>query len=482
MDAPADPNEYIHRAGRTARNAAQGESLLVLLPSEEVGMIEELCARKISINKIHVDSKKMFSPRAKIEAFLAQNQELKESAQRALINYVRSVTLMKNKKIFKVEALNIEAFAQSLGLMFAPRVKFLQGVKYFAEKKRLADANQQTDEADLRQKLKMKGSDESESESESEQSDNGKKSGEFNEAESESESECDSGDSSHKKSHKDSLGNFNESTDSSDDDENSFMRIKRRDHEIEVETLPGVPDLNEIKSKKQQNKVITKAAVAKKLTKKKILPNKKVEFDEDGNEVERSNTLKSELAKEYEKSADCGIDILKARELIKEEDKFDKERFKQLVKAKHRTKKLKWKKDTENNEQDDFGSDDNVNDDDGPDLSWLPDPEKIYSSQNADVSDSSDDVFDSNSDNEHHDGRQVVNSTSESSDDSESDIDDKAISFGKKRKHRTVMAKVSQSDPSVNDDEPTTSKKIRKITSKLSVDDVEAFAMQLLSK
>lgn len=466
LDAPSDPNEYIHRAGRTARNAAHGESLLVLLPSEEEGMVKELNDRKIPINKIHVDPKKMFSPRAKIEAFLAQNRELKESAQRALINYVKSIALMKNKDIFKVEALNIEAYAQSLGLMFAPRVKFLQGVKYFAEKKR-AEKEKPENRNDLAEKLKMKDSDESgneESDDESgEEEEEDDEDSDEEEASDESESESES---NHKKNP--FKADENQFHGSSSDEEDDFMRIKRRDHEIEEDTLPEVPDLAEIKAKKQ--KVVTKAALAKKLIKKKIIPNTKVEFDEEGNELERTNTLKSELAKEYEKSAESGIDILKARELIKEEDKFDKERFKKMVKAKHREKKLKAKKqgdDDNDGEKDDFGSDEES---DGPDLSWLPDPDKVFNKKNNDVSDSeSESAFG---------GRQVVNSSSD--DDSESE-EEQPIRQTTKRKHE-ITKKQSESDNDEEEEEPSTSKKIRKITSKLSVDDAENFAMQLLSK
>ena len=52
LDCPEDANTYIHRAGRTARYHKGGESLLVLLPSEEQGMVEELNAKKIPISKI----------------------------------------------------------------------------------------------------------------------------------------------------------------------------------------------------------------------------------------------------------------------------------------------------------------------------------------------------------------------------------------------------------------------------------------------
>lgn len=51
MDCPEDVNAYIHRAGRTARFKSGGESLLVLLPSEEM-IIERLKQRKIPINMI----------------------------------------------------------------------------------------------------------------------------------------------------------------------------------------------------------------------------------------------------------------------------------------------------------------------------------------------------------------------------------------------------------------------------------------------
>lgn len=51
MDCPEDTNAYIHRAGRTARYQGRGESLLVLLPSEEK-IIDQLKNKKIPINPL----------------------------------------------------------------------------------------------------------------------------------------------------------------------------------------------------------------------------------------------------------------------------------------------------------------------------------------------------------------------------------------------------------------------------------------------
>lgn len=52
LDCPENANTYIHRVGRTARFHKDGEALLVLVPSEEEGMVGQLEEKKIPINKI----------------------------------------------------------------------------------------------------------------------------------------------------------------------------------------------------------------------------------------------------------------------------------------------------------------------------------------------------------------------------------------------------------------------------------------------
>lgn len=447
LDCPEDATAYIHRAGRTARHTANGESLLVLLPSEEEAMVEELRERKIPINKIQIDPKKMFSPKAKMESFLAQNQELKMSAQRAFVAYIKSVVLMKNKKIFNVDALDTDAYAKSLGLAVSPRIRFLQRMRKGQAKKQPHTQRDANDEESASES----------SASEADSSDND---------ENESDEEQATASTSHAKAKKDDI-DFNAALSSDDDsDDDDFMTIKRRDHEILEETLPEVPPLEEVKKKTE--KVLTKAALAKKLIKKKIAPNTKVVFDEDGAEVDPLNKLKSELAKEYEQSTESGIDIEKARELLREEDKFDKERFKQLMKTKRREKKKKLKG-KEAAEQDDFGSEADDSDA-GPDLSWLPDPSKLSGSRD-DVSDSDDDV---------ERGREVVNSSDESDSDDEP-VHSNAFRSG----HRKREIDQSDSEDDSSDDEDMVqpvAKKVRKIASKLSVDEAELFAMQLLQK
>jgi len=98
----------------------------------------------------------------------------------------------------------------------------------------------------------------------------------------------------------------------------------------------------------------------------------------------------SELARQYENEVDCGINIEMAKQVLREEDQFDKQRFREKIKERHREEKRKLKsaKKAETNDKenedadDDYGSESEAGE--GPDLSWLPDPDKIYGKQDGD--------------------------------------------------------------------------------------------------
>lgn len=47
-----------------------------------------------------------------LEATLAKDHVLKESAQRAFVSYIKSVFLMKDKSVFDVTALDTDSFAR----------------------------------------------------------------------------------------------------------------------------------------------------------------------------------------------------------------------------------------------------------------------------------------------------------------------------------------------------------------------------------
>lgn len=103
--------------------------------------------------------------------------------------------------------------------------------------------------------------------------------------------------------------------------------------------------------------------------------------------VDSAKMKMSELARQYENEVDSGINIEIAKQVLREEDQFDKQRFREKIKERHREekKKLRTAKKGETNDKegenadDDYDSESEASED--PDLSWLPDPDKIYGKQ-----------------------------------------------------------------------------------------------------
>ncbi|XP_015115282.1 probable ATP-dependent RNA helicase DDX10 [Diachasma alloeum] len=382
MDCPEDVNAYIHRAGRTARFLNGGESLLVLLPSE-LEMVQRLQDRRIPINEIKINPNKLHSPHVKLGALLVRDVALKETAQRAFVAYVKSVYLMKDKKIFNVHALDTDAYAKSLGLAIPPRIRFLQRLQKNIDKKqekkekKVGESKDDEEDEDLGEKLERnrRGSDE-DSGNDSDEEEGRKNAGDSDDGEGEQRTI----------SKGSGAGMFG--GDESDDED--ILTIKRKNVEIEGDLEEGEEEEKvEGKSKK---KALTKAAVAKKLMKKKIVANTKKTFDDEGREkIDSSRSKVSEMAREYENQESSGIDIELAKKVLQEEDKFDRERFRERIREKHREEKRKMKAQKKKEQSDDEGEDEEEplesgdepqgseeSDSDGLDLSWLPDPDKIY--------------------------------------------------------------------------------------------------------
>lgn len=128
VDAPENPETYIHRVGRTARFDREGHSILFLDPAEEEGMLASLEKKRVVPEKISVRQKKMQETlRTQLQNMCFKDPELKYLGQKAFVNYVRSVHVMADKNVFKLKDLDLEGYAASLGLPGAPRVKFMKG-------------------------------------------------------------------------------------------------------------------------------------------------------------------------------------------------------------------------------------------------------------------------------------------------------------------------------------------------------------------
>lgn len=187
LDVPEDGETYIHRVGRTARYESKGQSLLLVLPSEEAGVLAELEKKGVQgVKPIKIRASKTQSISNQLQSFAFQDPELKYLGQRvrlcslppaahppcahiggltdappfprpdarpqAFISYLKSVYIQSNKAIFSVAELPVELFAESLGLPGAPQVKFVDQemakkkknrVKIVLEEKEIASADEE---------------------------------------------------------------------------------------------------------------------------------------------------------------------------------------------------------------------------------------------------------------------------------------------------------------------------------------------------
>ncbi|XP_032846667.2 probable ATP-dependent RNA helicase DDX10 [Tyto alba] len=366
FDCPEDANTYIHRVGRTARYKEGGEALLVLLPSEEKGMVEELAQRKVPVSEIKINPEKLTDIQKRMQAFLAQDQELKDRAQRCFVSYLRSVYLMKNKKVFDVFKLPLAEYALSLGLAMAPRVRFLQKVRKQLCANEAVDGTDHSKETEQNKNtlslineegLEKRGTNFSgevsvnKTEEKERKKDTEECSASSEDAEESGESEDESKEVSEEEKevavpsrapNPDSMQFFEDDDDDDDDDNKDLdlLTVKRRNvFGVEAKDNPA-PNASKSKMKKKT----TKTQEAKKILKKKFKVNTKIVFTEDGELVQQWPPVqKSSLAKVDEEDDSSGINFDKVKEILREEDKFDKEEYRKKVKEKHREKRLKEK-------------------------------------------------------------------------------------------------------------------------------------------
>ena len=307
-------------------------------------MVRQLEAARIPVEKIEVNPVKMQSITGKISALLAGDRNLKETAQRAFNSYVKSVFLMKNKQMFDVKSIDMDKFAESLGLAAAPRVRFLERM----EKKNNVKKFTEEEEPKVAEKKEVV--------------------------------------------------KFNDDNDNSEDE---MFSVKRVDHQIDAVLSSKEIDGDDSGSKKD-DKVITKAQAAKKLLKKKI-GNTKIVFDEEGDVVlDAAKQKQSKEGQEYEDDDEerigGGINIDQAKEILKAEDRFDKAAERARIREKHKEDKRKLKEEkarrkaSEKKDGSDYEDDDSDDEEEGsePDLSWLPDPDKLYADKTEEDEENSD--------------------------------------------------------------------------------------------
>uniref|UniRef100_A0AAY4DPK1 ATP-dependent RNA helicase n=1 Tax=Denticeps clupeoides TaxID=299321 RepID=A0AAY4DPK1_9TELE len=325
FDCPEDANTYIHRVGRTARYKEGGEALLLLLPSEEKGMIAQLQEKKVPINKIQVNPEKLVTVEQKLEAFLAQEKEQKERAQRCFVSYLRSIYLMKNKDVFDVFRIRLPEYAASLGLAVPPRVRFLNKAKKQKEDSSTTPNKSEEELESFKAQLSGKRPPAEEEDDSSE----------MEEQESDDEDDAAS-----------NLKGLLCDDDSEEENEDlrdlDLLTVKRKDV---FHVNDGSRDEQVSRGLLNKNNKESKVKEAKKIQKRKFIVNTKTIFNEEGETVQQWPPLqKTVVPDEEEDDETSGINVEAARERLRREDQeFDKKEYSRKIKQKHREKRLKEK-------------------------------------------------------------------------------------------------------------------------------------------
>ena len=288
VDCPEDANTYIHRAGRTARFEKDGQALLFLLPSEENKFVEQLQAKKVPINKIQINPKKLRSIQGKLEAFCAQDGEMKHWAQKSFISYMRSVYLQSNKDVFNVRLLPASEYATSLGLVQPPKIRFMKKLKHKVDQDSDAAENFEVDS-----------------------------------------------ESDHDESVTPSMS-FNPPPTQEQDQE--FLTVKRT---ITSENHSDDSSTETTLRLQKKRKSTTRVSQAKKLVNKKLKLNTHIIFD-DGDKDNDENSDQEEKQVESD-TEEGGIDVDEAKELIKIQDKADQKQERERIKEMHKMRRLKTK-------------------------------------------------------------------------------------------------------------------------------------------
>lgn len=317
VDCPEDSATYVHRVGRSARFGRQGKSLLMLLPLEEEGMLKRLKIHKIEPKFMNIKQKSKKSIRPQLQSLCFKDPVMKNLGQRAFIAYFKSIYIQKDKDVFKVEELPAEAYAASLGLPGAPKIKIKGGEsnkeKKNASRQLLALAKAGDDgeisEANEKAKVRTKYDRMFERKNQTILSDH----------------------------YLNMTGNKarGDGEDESEDEDGGFMTVKRKDHELNEEELP---DLSIPVSKRQAKKALSrKATLATKGNPTKL------KFDDDG--VAHA-IYELEDEEDFKKAGDAKQQkeefVNREREAMKVTDLADKE-----VERQKRQEKKRKRKETE---------------------------------------------------------------------------------------------------------------------------------------
>ena len=121
-DPPDDPDDYIHRVGRTARGAnAKGKALL-FLTKNEVGILRYLKKKKVALSEYEFPKSKLIDISDQYIKLIQKNYFLNGEAKDAYKSFLLSYSAHKLKDVYNVKQLNLLDVCKAFGLEYPPKV------------------------------------------------------------------------------------------------------------------------------------------------------------------------------------------------------------------------------------------------------------------------------------------------------------------------------------------------------------------------
>lgn len=128
VDPPADPNMFVHRAGRTARAGKRGESAVFLNGDLEQGYVDFMDVRKVPMSELDLDTGSLTCEQYldRIQSWVREDRARHDLALRSFLSYVRFYMNHTASSIFRVACLDLIELGRSFGILRLPRMPELK--------------------------------------------------------------------------------------------------------------------------------------------------------------------------------------------------------------------------------------------------------------------------------------------------------------------------------------------------------------------
>lgn len=356
-DAPEDAAAYVHRAGRAARLAERGRSLLLLTPAEERVWAPRLEKRRIPIKRLQRNPTKAQRVAPALAALLSKEGDLREVAQRALAAQLRAIAKRPKGGADELETMDLEEVAASYGLPSAPQIR--RRTRTEAQKK----AQEKAQAQEKARATKLNDNDDVDDDVDTDDNESEEERGVADRAAKRSREKAStrnggSGEGALSADESDDVGTDGDEkaangAHSDDDDDDDFLVVRRR--EVPDADAPGsgagsaLPDASAAGGLPASlaRQLAAQEELQKKKKKKKRMKidparvsGSRVVFDEDG-DAQESLERPGDAEDAQALAARVAERAAKLRQTIKDRDREDREAQRELRKAKRVEKRLK---------------------------------------------------------------------------------------------------------------------------------------------